>query len=715
MSGARILTNSATRRAPALGGWPVHKRIKREANEENNDMTHRLTRYALTRLIGRHRPLWRSTISVAALLAALGGKQLTAADNTAPAGESRGTKQPAAQAALRPRRGPGGYVPLDRWRASQEQARNGMPLHLPSPPRHPASTEADTHLNKAATRSITELPHVARQLGAAPKNYLPLEHWNAAQTGKNQDRKNEASVAGPPANGPTADSAPTEAGSGARTTPVAFQVSPTPLDDDAVVPTPPLPEPEGVRPPGSRTRRETVDAAPVLGIPQDEFVIDLPNTLRLVLAANPTVAMAREEVREMQALQQRANSMVIPSLNAGTSLHEHQGNFQASTGQIKYIYSKSLYFGGGTRTWAAESLAIPAVRLFAHVGDAIFEPLSVRQQVAAKRFDSTATANTLLLEAVIRYFELLDAEARYQAARETERETAEIVQITAAYAQTGQGREGDANRARTEAYLMHTEVQRAEARMAVASGRLAEILSLDPGVRLRTVGGPVSGLQIVDVNQDVQNLLRLAERRRPELAAGSAAVQHNQIRLRQEQTRPLFPMVMLGYSAGSFGGGGVLFPPQLGTFRGRQDFDILAVWSLTNMGVGNVATVKQRRAELNQSLAERVRARNGIRQEVLAAYGLVLGERTQIQITQRQLSDSEQGFREERDRLLGAEALPIEVLHSVDQLGVARQEIIKAVTGYNQAQFRLVVATGTSPVRALAESLAASQAPPAAQ
>src|SRR6185437_378734 len=185
--------------------------------------------------------------------------------------------------------------------------------------------------------------------------------------------------------------------------------------------------------------------------------------------------------------------------------------------QIKYIYSKSLYFGGGTRTWAAESLAIPAVRLFAHVGDAIFEPLSVRQQVAAKRFDSTATANTLLLEAVIRYFELLYAEARYQAARETERETAEIVQITAAYAQTGQGREGDANRARTEAYLMHTEVQLAEARVAMASGRLAEILNLDPGVRLRTVGGPVSGLRLVDVDQDVQNLLRLAERRRPEL------------------------------------------------------------------------------------------------------------------------------------------------------------------------------------------------------
>jgi outer membrane protein TolC len=118
------------------------------------------------------------------------------------------------------------------------------------------------------------------------------------------------------------------------------------------------------------------------------------------------------------------------------------------------------------------------------------------------------------------------------------------------------------------------------------------------------------------------------------------------------------------------------------------------------MGVGNVATVAQRRAVLNQSIAERVRALNGVRQEVIAAYGLVRGELVQIQITQRQLADTEQGFREEFGRLLGAEALPIEVLNSVDQLGFARQELIKAVTGFNQAQFRLFVATGSSPTRA---------------
>jgi outer membrane protein TolC len=464
------------------------------------------------------------------------------------------------------------------------------------------------------------------------------------------------------------------------------------------------------RRPGSRTQAETVDAPSALSEPMEVYEIDLPTTLRLMLSANPTMAAGREEVREMLALQMRARAMMLPSLNAGTALHKHQGNFQASTGQIKDIYSQSFYFGGGTRTWAAESLAIPMIRIIGHVGDAIYEPLAVRQDVTNKRFASTATSNTMLLQAIVRYFELLSAEGRYEAARQTEREAAEIVRITASYALTGQGREGDANRARTEAYLMHAEVQRAEERIAIASSRLAELLSLDPSIRLKTIGGPIGGVDLIDQSLDLQMLIRRAERRRPELAAAAATIEANQTRLRQEQTRPLFPMIMLGFSAGSFGGGSVLFPPKIGNFGGRNDFDALAVWSLNNMGMGNLATVAERRAVLNQSIAERTRALNGIRQEVIAAFGLMQGERLQILITQRQLKDSEQAFREEFQRLQGAEALPIEVLNIVDQLGVARQEVIKAVTAYNQAQFRLFVATGVSPSQIVRDGSTTGQA-----
>ncbi|HUY92719.1 MAG TPA: TolC family protein [Pirellulales bacterium] len=472
-----------------------------------------------------------------------------------------------------------------------------------------------------------------------------------------------------------------------------------------------LPRMPGGRLPGSRTQAETVAAPSALAAPADVYEIDLPTTLRLLLSANPTMAEAREEVREMLALQTRARVIMLPSLNAGTALHRHSGSLQASTGVMRNIYTDSLYAGGGTRVWAAESLAIPMIRIMGHVGDAIYEPLVVRQHVSNKRYSSAAAANTLLLQAIVRYFELLGAEGRYEAARQTEREAAEVVRITASYAITGQGREGDANRARTEAYLLHAEVQRAEERIAVASAKLCELLSLDPSIRLRTIGGPIGGIQLVDPSLDLRTLIQMAERRRPELAAATATVAANTLRVRQERTRPLLPLIMVGYSAGSFGAGSVLYQPLLGNFGGRSDFDAMALWSLNNMGVGNRATVSERRAMLNQSVAERTRALNGVRQEVVAAYGIMQGERLQIRITQRQLKDTQEGFREEFARLLGAEALPIEVLNSVDQLGMARQEVIKAVNAFNEAQFRLFVAAGASTRQIVADATA--QAPSA--
>lgn len=522
--------------------------------------------------------------------------------------------------------------------------------------------------------------------------YLPLKHWKAereetvaTQVGQQPDGKQR--------DGKQPDAAPVRQLSHTTSQPPA---------DARAEPLPPFDfdtESEA----SARIRAETLDAPPALPKSQSDFVIDLPTTLRLVLSANPFVAQARELVRETLALQTKARAMMIPSLNAGLMYHNHQGNFQASTGQIKYNYTSSLYYGGGTRALAAEAPAIPMVRIFSHLGDAIYEPLAVRQQVFARQFDSRATANTLLLEGIVRYFELLAAEARLEAIQQSQRELAEIVRITSHYAVTGVGRQSDADRAEAEAYLMHRQAQGAQERLALASARLSSLLSLDTATPLKTAQGPIPGLEIVDPNADLKDLLRIAERRRPELAAGSANIAQARTRVRQEQTRPLFPLVMLGYSAASFGGGGVLFPPQLGNFRGREDFDVMALWTLQNMGVGNVATIDQRRAQLNEAISDRTRTLNDIRQEVVAAYALVRGERTQIEIAQRQTADSAQGFREEFERLLGADALPIEVLNSVKQLAMSRQELVEAVTGYNRAQFRLYVAIGFSPVRAVNE------------
>ena len=61
-------------------------------------------------------------------------------------------------------------------------------------------------------------------------------------------------------------------------------------------------------------------------------------------------------------------------------------------------------------------------------------------------------------------------------------------------------------------------------------------------------------------------------------------------------------------------------PSLLQTFSGRDDFDVLAVWTLQNMGLGNIALTRQRGIDRDTLTSERALIAAQVRQEVTAAY-----------------------------------------------------------------------------------------------
>jgi outer membrane protein TolC len=442
-------------------------------------------------------------------------------------------------------------------------------------------------------------------------------------------------------------------------------------------------------------------------------IIDLEAAWRLAGVANPTIAAAREAIRESQAQQLRARALLLPNLTAGGNYHLHNGTLQAPGGEIRTIHEQSLYFGGGASTLAAQTVAIPAIRIFTHLGDAIYEPLAARQRVAVSQFRATAVRNSVLLDVTTAYLDLMSEETRLEAIRLTESESLQVVRLTAAYAKTGQGRAVDANRAKSEQLLIHTEVQRSEERVAVASNILARLLHLDPATRLHTVGGAIQTIRLVDPNVNLATLLNVAYERRPELAAARAQIAEGETRYRQERMRPLLPLVSVGVSGGSFGGGsggygspangfvqGIASGSEFGSFKGRSDVDVFAVWSLQNLGIGNLATQGQRRAQVRVAVEGRSVAINSVRREVAEAYGVAESKRIQAEVAIRQLDTADEGFRQDLIRIRGGEGRPIEVLNSLRLLASARQDVIMAIMGYNQSQFQLFVALGQPPFTA---------------
>ena len=162
--------------------------------------------------------------------------------------------------------------------------------------------------------------------------------------------------------------------------------------------------------------------------------------------------------------------------------------------------------------------------LFSPLTDAIFSPLAAQQQVVGARFNAADTANKVLLDVASLYIDLIGVEAILEARRVTAAEADLIAASVAAFAQTGQGRKADADRADADRRLFQVAIQRAEERVAVASARLAERLNLDPSSQLKPIAGPLEPLELIDPAAPPDELIRDAVARRPDLAAREALV-----------------------------------------------------------------------------------------------------------------------------------------------------------------------------------------------
>jgi outer membrane protein TolC len=502
-------------------------------------------------------------------------------------------------------------------------------------------------------------------------------------------------------NTPPEDSTMTASGSDATTERSATSDLPRTTISLAGVRAESVPSSEETRNPKSEIRKGT--DSPALPPPCTDYPLDLETALGLAGAQNPTIALAGEAVRASQADLLQAWALLLPTLEAGVSFNLHRGNLESARGIIREVNRQSLYAGAGASAVGAGTVTIPGVLVTGHVADAIFDPHIAGQKVTGRVFDSAATRNRVFLEVTTRYFALAGAEARLQALRQSESDLAEVVQLTANFARTGQGRHGDAERAQSEAFLLHVTAEQAEEEVAVAAAELARLLSLDPAVHLRAPSGPLPVIQLVDPHAELEALIQLALQNRPEVGARMAEVTAKETQLRKERVRPFVPLLSVGYSAGGFGGGSNLADSRFGHFSSRTDFDVYAVWSLQNFGLGNLAVQRQVRAQVGEAVAEQVRVVDLIRREVAEAYALSAARRRELEVAGTRVATAQRAYRLDLIRAKNLEGRPIELLHSLNLLATARQDLVRAQVGYIQAQFQLFVALGQPPTAAQVE------------
>ncbi len=161
--------------------------------------------------------------------------------------------------------------------------------------------------------------------------------------------------------------------------------------------------------------------------------------------------------------------------------------------------------------------------------------------------------------------------------------------------------------------------------------------------------------------------------------------------------RPLIPTVAVGFSAGDFGGGSDLVGYRFSHFNSRTDFDVVAFWTLQNLGIGNLAIQNKVRADMLQAEALRARTIDNVRREVADALAQTNAARLQMRIAESRVTTAQQGFHEDLLRAKNLQGRLIEVLNSFNLLNTARQDFVRALVNFSQSQFTLYVALGNAP------------------
>jgi outer membrane protein TolC len=443
--------------------------------------------------------------------------------------------------------------------------------------------------------------------------------------------------------------------------------------------------------------------------------IDLPSALRLAAAENPELLLARERVTEAIAERQLAAAQLLPTLHAGTNFNNHTGTLQRSTGVIEKVNRGSLYVGLGANAVGAGTVNIPGVVWDGNVSEVLFNTLVRRQIVQAREFGSIAVQNDVLLRVASAYLELLRATGHRAIAVKNREEAAEIARIIVVNAQKGEERPADADRSTAILEQRNADLLQAESDMLTASARLAQLLNLDPAIRLEPTDGWAVPGPIVPDPIPVAELIAVALTQRPELRERQAVIRAALLQLRGAKLLPFSPNLIVGYSAGTFGGGsnlasegirqadGSIFrQPRFDSFDDRQDLDVVAYWTLRNLGVGNVALIRLARSNLRSEQLREVEVLDRVRAEVAAGYARTHARFAQISTAERAIRSSQAAFIEDEKRTFSHLGLVIEVLDSMRLLAQSRYTYLDAIIDYNRAQFELYVALGQPPADTLA-------------
>jgi outer membrane protein TolC len=455
-------------------------------------------------------------------------------------------------------------------------------------------------------------------------------------------------------------------------------------------------------PPSPLAVRVRLDPAP-FALGDLRFPINLATALRLSDARPLIVAAAQARVWVAEAELTQAKLLWVPDFILGFAYLHHDGGGPDFNKGIMTAPSVNYFYGGA------------GLNLFYGSTDALFQPLVARQVLNARQWDIQTAKNDALMETADAYFMVHQSRGIYASALYTVARGHELVKrIAALSVDLVQPYETDRARNMVADLQQHAASARQEWR--VQSARLTKVLRLDPRAVVEPLEHDHLQITLIDPGRSLDDLMPIALANRPEIASRRALVEAAEVGIRREKARPFIPMVAITgfqtpfelFQAGIFG----LGPgDKLNQWRGRDDISAQPLFRLTNLGMGNLAFIKQQRGMESLAIVDLFEAQDKAAEEVTQALARVQSAAVRVYQADRALrtgiityNGSVEGL-EQTSRfgdVLVLIARPQEAVFALQLLQQAFDEYFTTVAEYNRAEFQLFHALGY-PAREVAQ------------
>jgi outer membrane protein TolC len=406
--------------------------------------------------------------------------------------------------------------------------------------------------------------------------------------------------------------------------------------------------------------------------------IDLPAALRLAGIDNLDLALVREAQQRAKAANDAATLRFFPWLELGASYDKHTGAEQVSPPGDVQDFDTVLYE--------------PAASLNAQLdlGDAIFQKLAARQQSVAAGYNVEAQRNDTVLAAAGAYFDLVDAAAAEDIARDALRIAQDYEQqLDRAFA-IGLTNRSEVLRESVQTQREQVLLREAQNTLRAAGTALATLLHLDALVQLQPAERMVTPPTLVPLDTPESTLADTALSTRPELKGSAAAIQAAQVQQRGARYGPLIPSLGAQAIYGlQRGGPGNYF----GFTQSSRDYVIGLNWRLGPGGLLDFSRTEAADSQLRTQRLGDAKLRDAISAQVIDAYEGARTRWDQIGLARRSVELAEQSLRlSQQRREFGVYAV-LEVIQAQQDLTQARRDYASALTQYAKAQYALAHAT----------------------